>query len=70
MRKMPEERFRQPRLESLDEVVLALTTAAAMQNPVFNETTCRRGASYSPAMLSIAVHQVVDAFRHRPRLRS
>ena len=67
---MPEERFPLARLKSLEEMVLALSTAAAMQNLAFNETTCRRGASYSPAMLSIAVHQVVDASEHRPRLRS
>jgi len=67
---MLEERFPQRRLESQEEMVLALSTAAAMQNLAFNETTCRRGASYSPAMLSITVHQVVDAFEHRPRLRS
>jgi hypothetical protein len=67
---MPEERFPLGRLKSLEEMVLMLPAAAAMQNPVFSETTCRRGASYSPAMLSIAVHQVVDASEHRPGLRS
>jgi ADP-heptose:LPS heptosyltransferase len=41
-----------------------------VRNPQFGETTYRRGASYSPAMLSIAVEQVVEAVQRRLRLRS
>jgi heptosyltransferase-1 len=41
-----------------------------VRNPQFSETTYRRGASYSPAMLSITVQQVVDAIERRLRPRS
>jgi heptosyltransferase I len=41
-----------------------------VRNPQFGETTYRRGASYSPAMLSITVEQVVEAVQRRLRLRS
>jgi hypothetical protein len=67
---MPEKRFLLVRLESLGDIVLALPAAVLMQDSLFNETTYRCGASYSPAMLSIAVHQVVDAVERRLRLCS
>jgi hypothetical protein len=41
-----------------------------VRNPQFGETTYRRGASYSPAMLSITVEQVVEAVQRRLGLRS
>ena len=41
-----------------------------VRNPQFGETTYRRGASYSPAMLSISVDQVVEAVQRRLGLRS
>lgn len=41
-----------------------------IRNPRFSETTYRRGASYSPAMLSITVEQVVDAVERRLRFPS
>jgi lipopolysaccharide heptosyltransferase I len=41
-----------------------------IRNPRFSETTYRRGASYSPAMLSITVEQVFDAVERRLRLPS
>jgi hypothetical protein len=67
---MPEKRFLRVRLESLGDIVLALPVAVVMQDSLFNETTYRRGASYSPAMLSITVHQAVDAVERRLRLCS
>ena len=42
----------------------------ASAHPQFGETTYRRGASYSPAMVSISVNQVVEAVQRRLRLRS
>lgn len=41
-----------------------------VRKPHFGETTYRRGASYSPAMLSISVDQVVEAVQRRLRIRS
>jgi len=41
-----------------------------VRNPRLGETTYRRGASYSAAMLSITVEQVVEAVQRRLRLRS
>ena len=41
-----------------------------VRNPQIGETTYRRGASYSPAMLSITVEQVVESVQRRLRLRS
>jgi lipopolysaccharide heptosyltransferase I len=38
-----------------------------VRNPRFSETTYRRGASYSPSMLSITVEQVFDAVERRLR---
>jgi len=40
----------------------------SVRNPLHAITTYRRGASYSPAMLSITVDQVVDAIERRLRL--
>jgi heptosyltransferase-1 len=37
----------------------------SVRNPQFSITTYRRGASYSPAMLSITVDQVMDAVEQR-----
>lgn len=37
----------------------------SVRNPRFSITTYRRGASYSPAMLSITVDQVMDALEQR-----
>ncbi len=42
----------------------------AVRNPRISETTYRRGASYSPAMLSITVQQVVDAVELRLSVHS
>jgi heptosyltransferase-1 len=39
-----------------------------VRNPRFSETTYDRGASYSPAMLSITVDQVLEAVDRRMRL--
>jgi heptosyltransferase-1 len=36
-----------------------------VRNPRFSETTYRRGASYSPSMLSITVEQVLEAVERR-----
>ena len=41
-----------------------------VRNPRFSETTYRRGASYSPSMLSITVEQVFDAVERRLRRSS
>jgi len=41
----------------------------SVRNPRHSITTYARGASYSPAMLSITVEQVVDAVEHRVGLR-
>jgi heptosyltransferase I len=46
------------------------TDDVVVRNPQFGETTYRRGASYSPAMLSISVDQVVEAVQRRLGLRS
>jgi heptosyltransferase-1 len=40
-----------------------------VRNPRFSETTYNRGASYSPAMLSITVEQVLEAVERRVGLR-
>ena len=40
-----------------------------VRNPRYSETTYRRGASYSPAMLSISVNQVMEAVERRLGLR-
>jgi hypothetical protein len=45
------------------------TDDVVVRNPQFGETTYRRGASYSPAMLSISVDQVVEAVQRRLGLR-
>lgn len=41
-----------------------------VRNPRFSETTYGRGASYSPAMLSITTDQVMEAVERRVGLRS
>jgi heptosyltransferase I len=41
-----------------------------VRNPQASETTYDRGASYSDSMLSITVHQVLDAVERRLRLRA
>jgi heptosyltransferase I len=41
-----------------------------VRNPRFSETTYRRGASYSPSMLSIKVEQVFEAVERRLRRSS
>ncbi|MGB8542008.1 MAG: glycosyltransferase family 9 protein [Candidatus Acidiferrales bacterium] len=41
-----------------------------VRNPRFSETTYRRGASYSPSMLSITLEQVLDAVERRLRRSS
>jgi heptosyltransferase-1 len=41
----------------------------SVRNPGHSITTYRRGASYSPAMLSITVDQVFDAVERRMGLR-
>jgi heptosyltransferase-1 len=41
------------------------TADISLRNPRFSITTYRRGASYSPAMLSITVDQVADAVEQR-----
>jgi heptosyltransferase I len=41
-----------------------------VRNPRSSETTYRRGASYSPAMLSITTEQVTEAIERRVGLRS
>ena len=41
-----------------------------VRNPRFSETTYRRGASYSPSMLSITTEQVIEAVERRVGLRS
>jgi len=40
-----------------------------VRNPRFSETTYNRGASYSPAMLSITVEQVLEVVERRAGLR-
>lgn len=44
-------------------------TALSIRNPRNSETTYRRGTSYSSAMLSITVEQVMDAIAHLKRAR-
>jgi len=51
-------------------LTLAERAGSRIANAQFGETTYRRGASYSPAMLSITVEQVVEAVQRRLRLRS
>jgi len=46
------------------------TDDVVVRNPQFGETTYCRGASYSPAMLSISFDQVVEAVQRRLGLRS
>jgi heptosyltransferase-1 len=44
------------------------TEDAVVRNPRASETTYDRGASYSPAMLSITEEQVLDAIERRLRV--
>jgi hypothetical protein len=68
---MPEKRFSQVLPESLDDIVPVRLTVLAMQSSLFEETTYRRGASYSPAMPDHILRQVGDAsFARSLRARS